>query len=206
VTKSLLYLYIQKVAAGDTSYTDRLVHRLAERLLYVPVTTSGRPEARVSGGSVKVEVVLLKETERSLVPAFTEERLLRNWCSRNGYSGESITLLGADLCAAIAAETWLWVNPGDGYAIELQPVLVEKIRQTEIDTSRVDEIEEAAASGDGQDTEDDRLDYQPQEDVHQAESVSYASAALFNDEENPPPAPEPEKKKKRSFLGFLKSK
>lgn len=124
--KSLLNLYMQKVASGDLSYLDRLCKQLADRLVFTPVTSSnttgesGRAKATFS-------VLRINEAHRSLVPLFTTERRFKEWSEREKHSGGSISLLGGDFCSALGAGAWVTLDPGFEDAIELDPVFVAKV-------------------------------------------------------------------------------
>ena len=127
--KSLLNLYLEKVAKGESTYLDRLISQLAERLVYIPVIT--RTETRTNGAAnIKVEALCIKEEQRSLVPVFTQEKMLREWCASHNSPVHSTALICADFCGALAADSWIWVNPGAENSVRLEPALVEKIART----------------------------------------------------------------------------
>lgn len=120
--KSLLGLYIQRVAAGDQSFVDRLISQLSERLLFIPI------EQRTADGC-RIKVTIVQEAYRTLIPAFTSEAMFEAWCRSHNRSTDKVALLGADLSVALTGSSWLWVNPGSDSPIELQPFLVERLSQ-----------------------------------------------------------------------------
>ncbi|MBX7139350.1 MAG: SseB family protein [Oligoflexia bacterium] len=180
MSKSLLGFYLQRVAAGDQAFMDKLIPQLAERLLYVPI----QQEAN-SGSSVKINVLRIKEAHRSLVPVFTTERLLKSWCQAKGYESEAVSLLGADLASSLKGDMWLWVNPGTETPVELQPFMVEKVSKA-VAEAAVDEPE------------------LPDEPLPQGGSFSAQAVFASGDPASPPSDDAPPKK--RNFLSFLKFK
>jgi len=190
--KSVLNLYLQKVAAGDESYLDKLLLQLGERLIYIPIL-----EKLQSSGQqgLKVNIVRLKEAHRSVVPVFTSERELTQWCGKEGYANESISLLGSDLAAALKSETWLRVNPGSEDSVELQPFLVKKLVGSESES----EVKVVSAP----EISSEKGEIIELKDVLTPKS-SPVAAPLGSSEA--PQQTEPPKKERRSFLSFLKNK
>jgi hypothetical protein len=123
--KSLLNLYLEKYAAGNEAYEDRLCTQLAERLVYVPVVE----ESSITGtkGGVKVKILRVVGKGVQLVPVFTSEARFNDWAARSGHKTGSISLLGADLCTSISKDSWLGVDAGSKSAVKLHPRLVAKI-------------------------------------------------------------------------------
>lgn len=120
--KSTLALYIQKVAAGDRSFAERLCGQLADRLLYVPTTAQAK-----SGAAVKISIQKIIDAGTPCVPVFTSDKKFRAWCAHTGRPTESIALLGADLCSALGEAAHIWVDPGCDPNIKLGPDFVEQI-------------------------------------------------------------------------------
>ena len=183
MTKSLLNLYMQKVSQGDESYVAKLITQLADRLVYVPIT---QRSSDADASALKVNVVKLKEAHRSLVPVFTSEKLMADWCAKQGSGDESISLLSADLCQALGPDSWVWVNPGSESPVELQPFMVEKLRNV---GAQAHELVEEESS-----TVEDQLD-----DPAAVEAIVELKEVIVEE-----PAPPPPPKEKRSFLSFLK--
>ena len=127
--KSLLNLYMQKVAEGDRSYVDRLCKQLSDRLVFAPVVSS---PASAPGAKAKstFSVLRISEGSRSLVPIFTSEKRFKEWGEKKGHGGGSISLLGGDFCAALGAETWLSIDPGFDEKLEIEPAWVVKISES----------------------------------------------------------------------------
>ncbi|MBN8550402.1 MAG: SseB family protein [Deltaproteobacteria bacterium] len=127
--KSLLNLYLQKVAEGDRSYVDRLCKQLSDRLIFAPVVSS---PASASGARAKSTFSVLRITEgaRSLVPIFTSEKRFKEWGEKRSHGGGSISLLGGDFCAALGADTWVTIDPGFEENLEIEPALVVKISES----------------------------------------------------------------------------
>ena len=217
--KSELALFLQKVADGDQGYLDKLLTRLSDRLLHVPLAASDATPYGASGSTVKLNVACKTEAHRRLIPVFTSEELLQDWCKVNGYSGQCISILGADLCATLSG-AWIMVNPASETAVELQPFLVEKIAQSFSDQSAVREKPLMAPPSPGEtplyigkkiETTPvaERLDLEsPDQDELPATAGSFASQAVYSAtvKENDPSKNISQKpvEKKKSFLNFLK--
>ncbi len=129
--KSLLEFYLNKVKAGDDGSIDDLCSRLAERLIFVPVT---RSESTTPDGSVwKIKILKLKEGERELVPTFTTESFYQAWSKSTGLGKlQSISIFGADICAALEPGVWLSVDIGTPHEVNLQPFIVKKIAEAPV--------------------------------------------------------------------------
>jgi len=125
---SLLSLYLHRVAKGDARYLDRLILQLSERLVFVPIATISQDQA----DQVKTKILIIKEAHRCLVPVFTKERFLNDWCASRGRDPLSISLLGKDLCQALSSPTWLQVNPMTAQEVELQPFLVKEMADSKV--------------------------------------------------------------------------
>ena len=134
-SRSVLSLYLEKIAAGDKSCVDKLCKRLADRLLYVPITKPAVSAEMKGGSDFKIEVVCLKDKNDSLVPVFTNESLLKTWCKEQDRSVSSISLLGADLCTALEKDASLWIDPSTDHAVRLEPEIVKQISEVELDES-----------------------------------------------------------------------
>jgi len=132
--KSLLSLYLRKVADGDRTVVVRLCGQLADRLIFVPTEEQGR-----AGATVKVSVLNIEDERGVWVPVFTNERHFEEWAGAEGRSAEGvISLLGADFCAALTLDLGLLVDPGSDHPLYLLPGDVQQIAgaggSTEIST------------------------------------------------------------------------
>lgn len=215
--KSLLNLYLQKVAEGDLEYIDRLCSQLADRLIYAPITT--KIDA-VSAAKTTFSVVKLTEVHRDLVPVFTSEEGLKKWMQSIQHTGGSISLLGADFCAALGDKTWLQVDPGSSLSVELQPKLVCKIAAIEASTEKfaeacstiaVSSIEESNSAKNKPIKLEESKTGNTQELMKPLSitSTNIERPALSKTSQQDKPAPNSEQSKtakKKSFLNFLKSK
>lgn len=149
--KSLFNLYMQKVAAGDLSYLDRLCKQLADRLVFAPITASSGAGAGAQSKTT-FSVLRISEPHRSLVPLFTTEKRFKEWADKNGHSSGSISLLGGDFCAALGADTWITLDRGFEDAIELDPVFVAKVSASSMaedkpDSEDSEELESSDSEG-----------------------------------------------------------
>lgn len=114
--KSPLTLYLQRASKGDSVALAKLLPLFAERLVFVPVVNEER-----TSGTTRVSVVTISTEKGSAVPAFTEEPLFRTWCSAQGRSHESLSLLGADLCAALASGRFIVIDDLTDQRVILSP-------------------------------------------------------------------------------------
>lgn len=187
--KSLLNIYLQKVAQGDQSALENLCKRLAERLLIVP-TVKGRSGEK-GDLEVKVSVVRLQEAHRTVVPVFTSERTFSDWCVSEKQQCDSISLLGADMCMALGVSSWIVIDPGAAHSAELQPFVVEKIGKANTHDS---DVLRFSAHKKGVEA--------PYEGG--SEPAVHANALEADEGSGKKPEVEEAPKKKRSFLGFLR--
>lgn len=127
--KSLLTMYMQKVAEGDRSYVDRLCKQLSDRLVFAPVV-SAPAAAPGSKSKSTFSVLRMNEASRSLVPIFTSEKRFKEWGEKRKHGGGSISLLGGDFCAALGTDTWVIIDPGFDDSLELEPSLVLKVSES----------------------------------------------------------------------------
>lgn len=208
--KSLLNLYLQKVAEGDESYADRLCAQLCDRLLYVPVA----PTEKKAGSETKLtfNVVTIAEAHRSLVPIFTTEEAYKAWVGASQHKGASISLLGADFCAALSGDSWVQVDPGTERKVELPPLLVKKIashgvadeaaRQGERTTIKETPVAEPKS------TPAATLASEPAERSRSVTSTSLGRPVILSSAEKQPVLPKEEEQKKpqkrKSLLKYLK--
>lgn len=203
MAKSLLNLYLQRVSEGEEGYTDRLLSQLAERLVYVPVERNKGGEA----DTITVNAIRIKEAHRSVVPIFTSEIQLKDWSAAQGFLTPSISLFGADLVMALPEEAWVVVNPGSEAPVELQPSVLDKLRDIGESQSADDEPVELDPLSELADP----YDVPVPEEAPIAEPVSEAPVAApleehpVHDEvaEDEPVQSRPQRKGK-SFLDFLK--
>lgn len=129
--KSNLDLYLQKAAAGDEKYIERLCKQIADRLLIVPIAPGDGAKRSGSNKEEVIKVYRVQEAHRVSVPVFTSKDRFENWCKKVGHPGNSFSLLGADLCLSLGAKCWLDLDSAHESAIQLQPFLVERIAQSE---------------------------------------------------------------------------
>ncbi len=122
-------MLMKKIAAGDRSAVTSLCIHLADRLMFVP-TISTHSDVT---GTTRVIIVRINEAEGVLVPAFTTDKAFAHWKATTGHSGESLQLLGADLCTAIGEGIGLLVDPGSEISIKLSPEDVASIANTQIE-------------------------------------------------------------------------
>lgn len=137
--KSILHLYLSKVAEGNKEYLPKLCQKIAERLVYAPVSNP----AKGRQGVARVNVVRIKEENHFLIPLFTNPSLLKKWCKEKGMKSDSISLLCADLCAALERGSWIVIDPGTDISVALDPTHVELIAEAEFHESGNEEVDEA---------------------------------------------------------------
>ena len=157
--RSVLFLYLEKIAGGDESCIDNLCKRLADRLIHVPIVTEtasktntktkskaksksksksktkAKSKAKVKEEPQKnedprlkrINVVCVKYNRKKFVPIFTSEELLKSWCKKKKLKVDSISLLGADLCMALANTKSIWIDPTSKHSVKLKPDDVQKI-------------------------------------------------------------------------------
>lgn len=126
--KSALQVMLKRISEGDMALVPKLCSKLADRLVYIPVL-----EVKNEGTNrTKVSVIRIREGSRALVPIFTAQPILKSWLSLNGIKGDGMSLLCADVCTAVEKGTWMMVDAGTDYWIELEPSNVQKIAETEI--------------------------------------------------------------------------
>ena len=127
--KSILNLYLAKVAAGDLSCLAKLVRRLADRLLFIPVRSTSS-DGGGSSGKMKINVYTYQSGEREVVPVFTTEKNLKSWCQSVSGELSNVSLLGADLCAALGSESTISVDEGSDHAVVFEPDVIVQIAAT----------------------------------------------------------------------------
>lgn len=195
MAKSLLNLYIQRVSSGDDSYVKRLLFQVAERLIYVPISEETEKET----AEVSVIVVTIKEAHRLIVPIFTTEKLLVDWCRRYEHTGESIAVFGADLGAALPEDAWVVINPGSDQSVELQPFMISELKgiaseQLPQDEPVAPELVEQVATEDLSESDSN---------ANHIEELPQATPPVEGVDQEPE-VHSKQDKKKRSFLEFLK--
>lgn len=122
--RTVLNLYLSKVAEGDQSYLGKLCDRLADRLMCVPIFPM---PAKKGSGRMTIQVFRATDEGREIYPIFTSERNLKNWATETGQAVEFISLLGADFCTAVGSDGWVAVDPGCAHAVLLSPANVHRI-------------------------------------------------------------------------------
>lgn len=127
--KTLLGLYLSKVAAGDKSFVEKLCRRLADRLVFIPIVSSGNGQ-KGRARTMTLNVYRTEEPEREIFFIFTSERKLKAWSDKVGTKFDQVSLLGADFCTAMHAESWLRVDEGSENTVLLDPEVVSQIATT----------------------------------------------------------------------------
>ena len=89
-------ILLQRVPKGESALLERLIPLLAERLVYVPVVHKVQDSGRTT-----VSAVTIDSDEGPAIPIFTEESLFQPGGTIREEGYESISLLGADLCAVL---------------------------------------------------------------------------------------------------------
>ena len=128
--KGPIYISISRVLAGDTSANnaalDKLCRQLADRTVFVPTKES--TEGLVTRTPTPVQVLRIVDNKgRSLVPVFLQQNTLADWCQHEGLAENSISLLGADICVAMAGDSWIILEPNTENELKLEPKIVELI-------------------------------------------------------------------------------
>ena len=120
--KSLLDVYLGKVAAGESAFIDKLCAQLTDRLCYIPAI-----EVNAEFNQATVQVVKITKEGRSFVPLFTHERRFKSWSQSIEKKVEPLSLLGGDLCAVLGGGTGVLIDPGAENSVELPPEVVAQI-------------------------------------------------------------------------------
>jgi hypothetical protein len=127
--KNLLHLYLSKVAAGDKSYLAKLVRRLADRLLYIPVLKKSS-QASQAGSSMKVNVFRHQQSDQEVIPVFTSEKNMQKWSISVSATYDQISVLGADLCAALGENSYISIDEGSAHSLVFDPEVIIQIAST----------------------------------------------------------------------------
>ena len=61
------------------------------------------------------------------MPVFLQQNTLVDWCQHEGLAENSISLLGADICVAMAGDSWIILEPNTENELKLEPKIVELI-------------------------------------------------------------------------------
>lgn len=122
--RSLLELYMSKVAGGELSFLERLCLQLMDRLVFIPVLDMHR-----EGTTASVDAVRITINNTLYVPTFTSERRFAEWRTTQEEECQSISLLGGDLCAALERGIGVVVDPGAQNSVRLQPDTVAEIAE-----------------------------------------------------------------------------
>lgn len=125
--KSVLNLYLKKLASGDQSYAERVCSRLSNRLIFVPA------QLVQQGRHVRYSAVTITFQDRLAVPLFTTEKLFRSWIANSDVALEPLRILGADLCTALDVTMPAVVDPGSDHQVLLEPELIDFIAVAPID-------------------------------------------------------------------------
>lgn len=135
---SKIELYLEKVSAGDGSYMERLCQQLADRLLLVPIHKQNHDVVYAGGSSSaarqeeKFKLFCLVKGKTTVMPVFTTQDQFKNWCAAHNYDLDFLSLLGADVCMAVANTMWIVIDPHSRRPVELTPDLVSSIAQIEL--------------------------------------------------------------------------
>lgn len=125
--KSVLNLYLKKLASGDLSYAERVCSRLSNRLIFVPA------ELIQQGRHVRYAATTITHARRLAVPLFTTEKLYREWLANRDLVLEPLRILGADLCTALDVTMPAVIDPGSDHQVLLEPELIDYIAVVPID-------------------------------------------------------------------------
>ena len=120
--KSILHLLLKKIADGDVSAKQKIVPRLADRLIMVATKSS-----QSVGRETKISVITLRENDRKIIPIFTTMPLLKSWLEKNEIVAEGMSMNCADICLSLSGERWIMVDPGTDYWCEIEPEYVKQI-------------------------------------------------------------------------------
>jgi hypothetical protein len=141
MNRSALQSLLKKCSQGDSSALEQVVPKLADRLVVLPTVTI-QDQAIGSATQVKVSIVTLKESDRSIIPIFTSMPLLKDWMSKMEIQGEGLSMSGIDVAVSLGAHRWMMVDPGTDYWCELEPSIVGKIAKFEPEDDWDDDLEE----------------------------------------------------------------
>ena len=141
MNRSALQSLLKKCSQGDSSALEQVVPKLADRLVVLPTITI-QDEAVGSATQVKVSIVTLKESDRSIIPIFTSMPLLKDWMSKMEIQGEGLSMSGIDVALSLGTHRWMMVDPGTDYWCELDPSTVGKIAKFEPEDDWDDDLEE----------------------------------------------------------------
>lgn len=125
--KSVLNLYLKKLASGDLSYAERVCSRLSNRLIFVPA------QLVQQGSQVRYAATTITHAGRLAVPLFTTEKLYRGWIVNSDLVLEPLRILGADLCTALDVTIPAVIDPGSDHQVLLEPELIDYIAVAPID-------------------------------------------------------------------------
>lgn len=118
--RNVLDFYIEQTANGDELYRQKLINRLAERLLFVPFR---RVVASLDSknNAPNQEAIVLLENSGLMVPVFTSEKFARNWIDENYPRAGLASRIGRDVSAELSSEQGLLINPGQEFSVSLNP-------------------------------------------------------------------------------------
>jgi len=131
--KSLLEIYIAKVAAGEKSFVDKLCAQLTDRLCYIPAI-----QVDSESNHTRIQVARIERHGQSFVPLFTHERTFKTWAAGHSEKVEPVSLLGGDLCAVLGLGRGVILDPGSDPSAELAPEAVSKIAVEVLASERED--------------------------------------------------------------------
>lgn len=126
--RTLLNLYLTKVAAGDSSFESKLAAQLTDRLLYLPLSSTKKSSDKKSSSGCTIDVLQVKEDDGAYIPVFVAKKKLESWCAEKGYSTKSISLFGGDLAMVMPEGVSLLINPGSDLAVKLPAAVLKAMR------------------------------------------------------------------------------
>ncbi len=133
--KSLLDIYLKKVANGDTLYLERLCYQLSDSVIYLPVSSLSEDEQHTT-----VLPIVWSNQEKQSIPVFTQYRFFDEWQNQKSLA---ISLKGGDLCAALTEECSVAIDPGTEHAVVLPPTIVRDLGMLTLREGGVEVIAES---------------------------------------------------------------
>jgi len=159
---------LDRAAAGDVA-AGRLFLQL---FLTTPLVVPNRRQTVPMGGlatypSELISLLALDDGGRSLVPVFSQETFVSDWCGRDL---QTRTLTGSELLAILPDTWWVGVNLGREASKELSPWELNLLKTNRPDA--LDEIIREIFSI----SEDDLPDYEPFDEKHSPDLTAALAA------------------------------
>lgn len=123
--RSVLDLYLTKVSQGDKNYLAKLSVRLADRLLFVPLLATQVEGNEMGQGAIPF--FHIKGEGVRLVPVFTDQLGLKEWCKIKALELPYVSLLGYELCLALTRDIGLVINPTSFNTVTLSSDAIDMI-------------------------------------------------------------------------------